>query len=144
MLFPKKTQCFSRIRISAYAAVNFSNGITHFYLGFPHWTAGPNPSVTILFDSIIWFFKIIKHNWPSQVDNCAKKWKKKDHFCFCCTLGWLGWFKEVNVVSLIQGQIHNIIDGEFGTWAKGEKKRCIMSFYDVGNFINFTFKKPVA
>ena len=146
MPLPKETQCLPRIRTHVYATVNFSSGSTHFYLGFPHWAAGPNLSVTILFDSILQFFKTIKHNRPSQlylqVDNCAKDGKNRIIFAFAAHLVHWGWFKEVNVVSLIQGHTHDLIDGEFGTWAKGEEKRRIMSLHDVGNFISFTFKKP--
>ena len=89
MYFPKETQCFSRIRTLVYATVNFSSGSNNLYLGFPHWEAGPNLSVTILFDSILQFFNIIKHNLPSQlyfqVDNCANNEKNKIIFCFCYT-----------------------------------------------------------
>ena len=98
MPFPKETQCLPRIRTHVYATVNFSSERNHFYLGFPHWAAGPNLSVTILFDSILQFFKIIKHNWPSQlylqVDNCAKNGKNSIIFAFAAHLVHWGWFKE--------------------------------------------------
>ena len=145
-LFQKKLNAFLESELMSIATVNFSSESNHFYLGFSHWTARPNLSVTILIDSILQFFNTIKYNQPSQlylqVDNCAKNGRNRIIFAFAAHLVHWGWFKEVNIVALIQGHTHDLIDGEFGTWAKEEEKRCIMSLHNVGNFISFTFKKP--
>jgi hypothetical protein len=86
ILLPKDTQNISRVRIHIYGISNFSDNSCHFFLTFPHWTAGPNLSITILYNSILRYFNTVKHQRPSklvlQVNNCAKDGKNKYIFAF--------------------------------------------------------------
>jgi hypothetical protein len=145
---PKDTQNIPRVKTLVYGVSNFSNETTHFYLAFPHWSAGPNLSITILYNSILQFFKNIKHQRPAQfilqVDNCAKDGKNKTIFAFAAHLVKWNWFKEVLIVSLIQGHTHDLIDGEFSVWTAGERKWNIPSFHQLGFFLSKAFKKGKA
>jgi hypothetical protein len=44
---PKDTQNISQIQTHVYGVSNFSDSSCHFFVAFPHWTAGPNLSITI-------------------------------------------------------------------------------------------------
>jgi hypothetical protein len=76
-----------------------------------------------------------------QVDNCAKDGKNKYIFAFAAHMVHWNWFNEVEIVSLIQGHTHDFIDGEFVIWSKEEGKFNILSFYEMGKFIERIFKK---
>jgi hypothetical protein len=76
-----------------------------------------------------------------QVDNCSKDGKNKIVFAFAAHLVYWGWFKEVHIISLIQGHTHDLIDGEFAIWTIGEKKFSIKSFFGLEEFILHSFKK---
>ena len=57
----------------------------------------------------------------------------------------MGWFKEVLIVSLIQGHTHDLIDGEFANWSVAERKRNIISFFGLKEFLSHAFiKKKVG
>ena len=144
MPIPKESQNFSRIRTMVYGVKTFAgNGDTHFYISFPHWTAGANFSITLLYNSIIRFFKKIKHERPPQliiqVDNCAKDGKNKTLYAFGAHLVHWNWFKEVLFVSLIQGHTHDLIDQEFSIWSMGERTRSILSFPKLKKFIKESY-----
>jgi hypothetical protein len=100
------------VHTSVYGVSNFSNSTTHFYLNFPHWTAGPNLSITILYNSVLEYFTSITHQKPAklvlQIDNCAKDGKNKYIFAFAAHMVYWGWFEEVLIVSLIQGHTHDL------------------------------------
>ena len=142
---PKETQILPHIRTFVYGASNFSDNTSHFYLGFPHWSAGPNLSITILYDRILCFFQTIDHKRPFQfvlqVDNCAKDGKNKFIFAFAAHLVHWNWFKEVLIVSLIQGHTHDLIDQEFAVWTAGEHRYELHSFHKLANFITQIFYK---
>jgi hypothetical protein len=57
----KNSQNLPKIRTSVYGVSNFSNETTQFYVNFPHWTAGPKLSITILYNSILQFFQTAKY-----------------------------------------------------------------------------------
>jgi hypothetical protein len=53
-----------------------------------------------------------------------------------------GWFEEVQVISLIQGHTHDLIDGEFAVWTTEERKWTLNSFFSLGFFLSKTFQSP--
>jgi hypothetical protein len=114
-----------------------------FYLFLPHWETGANISISILFDHIWREFNTMNYNRPPklvlQVDNCVKEGKNKYVFAFAAHLIHFGWFNEVEIVSLIQGHTHDLIDREFSGWAEAEKKRCIETIYDIPYFMKHSF-----
>ena len=143
---PKETQNVRRVRTTVYGVKLFAgDGSTHFYVALPHWTAGANLSITILFNSIIQHFKNIKHQRPPQlviqVDNCVKDGKNKTLYAFAAHLVYWNWFKEVQFISLIQGHTHDLIDAEFSKWSLGERKRSIKSLPKLNYFLEKSYKK---
>jgi hypothetical protein len=144
---PKDTQTLPRVKLHVYGVSNFSENETQFYLFLPHWETGANISISILYDHILRQFKTMLHKRPPklilQVDNCAKEGKNKFVFAFAAHLIYFDWFKEVEIVSLIQGHTHDLIDQEFSVWAEGERKRCCETLDDISEFISWTFKNSV-
>ena len=143
---PKETQNVRKVRTTVYGVKLFAGeGNTHFYVALPHWTAGANLSITILFNSIIQHFKNIKHERPPQlfiqVDNCVKDGKNKTLYAFAAHLVYWNWFKEVQFISLIQGHTHDLIDAEFSKWSLGERKRPIKSLPKLNYFLESSYKK---
>ena len=143
---PKETQNVRKVRTTVYGVKSFAGeGNTHFYVALPHWTAGANLSITILFNSIIQHFKNIKHERPPQlfiqVDNCVKDGKNKTLYAFAAHLVYWNWFKEVQFISLIQGHTHDLIDAEFSKWSLGERKRPIKSLPKLNYFLESSYKK---
>jgi len=141
---PKESQNIQRIRTMVYGVKTFAeNGDIHFYVSFPHWTAGANFSITLLYNSILRFFKKTKQQRPPQliiqVDNCVKDGKNKVLYAFGAHLVHWNWFKEVLFVSLIQGHTHDLIDAEFSTWSLGERKRSILSLPKLDTFIKTSY-----
>jgi hypothetical protein len=141
---PKDTQNLPRMKLNVYGVNNFGWKQTSYYLFLPHWETGPNISITILYDQIMRYFKSLNHKRPAileiQVDNCAKEGKNRAVFAFAAHMVHWKWFEEVNIVSLIQGHTHDLIDQDFSIWTKGERKHRIESFYQLSNFMKKTFK----
>ena len=143
---PKETQNVRKVRTTVYGVKLFAgDGKTHFYIALPHWTAGANLSITILYNSIIQHLKKLKHQRPSQlviqVDNCVKDGKNKTLYAFAAHLVYWNWFKEVQFISLIQGHTHDLIDAEFSKWSLGERKKPIKSLAKLNYFLKSSYKK---
>ena len=86
----------------------------------------------------------MEHSCPPklylQVDNCTKEGKNKAVLIFCAHLVHFGWFKEVEVCSLVPGHTHDKIDQLFSNWSKHEVNHSILSPNGLDTFLKGSYK----
>jgi hypothetical protein len=70
------------------------------------------------------------------------KMAKTNLFLLLQHIVYWGWFEEVQIISLIQGHTHDLIDGNFAVWTMGEHKWTLNSFFSLGFFLSKIFQSP--